>query len=56
MILLFDDGHTAEQVSTLTFFDHNTILWWRRRFEEEDLGGLLDRPRSGRPRKSPSHL
>lgn len=56
MILLFDDGHTAEQVSTLTFFDHNTILVWRRRFEEEDLGGLLDRPRSGRPRKSHSLL
>ena len=52
MILILDNGHTAEQVSTLTFFDHNTILWWRRRFEEEGLGGLLDRPRSGRPKKS----
>ena len=52
MILLFDDGHSAEQVSTMTYFDHNTILFWRRRFEEQDLGGLLDRPRSGRPSKS----
>ena len=56
MILLFDDGHSAEQVSTMTYFDHNTILFWRRRFEEQDLGGLLDRPRSGRPSKSHSLL
>lgn len=52
MILLFADGYCAEQVSAMTYFDHNTVLLWRRRFENQDWEGLLDRPRSGRPSKS----
>jgi transposase len=56
IILLFDQGLSAEEIATITFFDHNTVLFWRRRFEEQDLGGLLDRPRSGRPSKSHSCL
>ena len=52
MILLLADGYCAEQVSAMTYFDHNTVLLWRRRFENQDWEGLLDRPRSGRPSKS----
>jgi transposase len=33
----------------------NTVIKWRKRFYEEGMGGLVDRPRSGRPRSfSPS--
>jgi transposase len=28
----------------------NTVIDWRRRFESEGLAGLIDRPRSGKPR------
>src|SRR5947209_5150878 len=56
MVLLLDQDKSAEQVADLTFFDHNTVLFWRRRFEEQDLGGLLDRPRCGRPKKRFSGL
>ena len=29
--------------------DNDTVACWRKRFAERGLGGLLDRPRSGRP-------
>ncbi|MDP8960006.1 MAG: helix-turn-helix domain-containing protein [Actinomycetota bacterium] len=34
----------------------NTALKWRKRFFEEGLAGLEDRPRSGRPRSFPPQL
>lgn len=38
----------ARQLST----NRMTVLLWRRRFEQEGLGGILeDRPRSGRPKQ-----
>jgi len=29
--------------------DDDTVAAWRKRFAQEGIGGLLDRPRSGRP-------
>ncbi|UCZ56567.1 IS630 family transposase [Desulfurispirillum indicum] len=29
----------------------NTVIGWRKRFEEQGINGLNDRPRSGKPRK-----
>ena len=31
----------------------NTVIKWRKRFFEEGMTGLVDRPRSGRPRAFP---
>jgi transposase len=57
MNLLVSQGKSVAETATLTYFDENTVLYWLNRFREHDLGGLLDRPRSGRPKKShPLHL
>jgi transposase len=39
-----------EDVAAELGCDPNTVSRWRRRFRDQRLEGLLDRPRSGRPR------
>lgn len=52
MILLSVHGRSVAEIASLTFFDEDTVLYWFDRYEAENLKGLEDRPRSGRPPKS----
>ncbi len=52
MILLSHQGHGVGEISQLTFFDQDSVLYWFERYEQEGLAGLVDRPRFGRPPKS----
>jgi transposase len=42
-------GEKAPQVAKRLGMDERTVLTWLKRFNEEGLPGLQDRPRSGRP-------
>jgi transposase len=42
-------GEKAPQVAKRLGMDERTVLTWLKRFNEEGLVGLQDRPRSGRP-------
>src|SRR4030095_14739850 len=44
-------GQTIKAVSNLFHFTHSALRKWVQRFAREGPGGLLDRPRSGRPIK-----
>lgn len=44
------DGHVAEQVGS----SPSTVALWRRRYAQDGIAGLQDRPRSGRPRLATS--
>ena len=44
-------GQTIKAVSTLFHFTNSALRKWVQRCAREGTGGLLDRPRSGRPRK-----
>jgi transposase len=52
MILLSAQGHSVADIARLTFFEEDAVLYWFERYEAENLKGLEDRPRSGRPPKS----
>lgn len=52
MILLSAQGHSVADIARLTFFEEDTVLYWFERYGAENLKGLEDRPRSGRPPKS----
>jgi transposase len=56
MILLSAQGHTVVQIAEWTLFDQDSVLYWFARYEAENLKGLQDRPRPGRPPKSGSGL
>ena len=49
-------GQTIKAVSTLFHFTHSALRKWVQRFAREGPGGLLDRPRSGRPLKMTGEL
>jgi transposase len=42
-------GEKAPQIAKRLGMDERTVLTWLKRFNEEGLAGLQDRPRSGRP-------
>jgi transposase len=44
------NAHIAERLQVTA----NTVRKWRRRFSQQGLVGLRDRPRSGRPRRFPA--
>lgn len=52
MILLSAQGHSVPEIAYLTFFEEDAVLYWLDRYAAENLPGLEDRPRSGRPPKS----
>ena len=43
------NGLKISEVASLCYCDSRTVSSWVRRFDEEGLAGLKDRPRSGRP-------
>ncbi len=52
MILLSSQGRSVAEIAQLTFFEEDTVLYWIDRYEADQLAGLEERPRSGRPPKS----
>ncbi|MGH2695088.1 MAG: IS630 family transposase [Actinomycetota bacterium] len=47
--LLAADGVPNRKIATEVGMDEHNVSIWRRRFEQERLAGLKDRPRPGRP-------
>ena len=49
VVLLSAAGETVAAISAASGLTPQAVSAWRRRYLEEGLGGLLDRPRTGRP-------
>ena len=49
-------GQTVKAVSDTFCFTNSALRKWVQRFAQEGTGGLLDRPRRGRPAKMTSEL
>ena len=49
------EGHPAREVAEMMMVSESKVNYWRRRFREEGLEGLRDRPREGRPPEIPSY-
>lgn len=45
-------GHRPEAVAEMLLVTASTIYQWHHRWEAEGVDGLVDRPKSGRPRKA----
>ncbi len=52
IILWFDEGKTEKAIADLLFISLRTVRRCIRRYEKENIGGLQDRKKSGRPRKA----
>jgi transposase len=52
MILFSAQGKSVSEVAELTLFGEDTVLYWFERYEQQQLSGLEDESRSGRPSKS----
>ena len=52
MVLLSAQEYSVTDISKLTLFDQDTVLFWFTRYEADGLAGLEDRPHPGRPPKS----
>lgn len=50
IMLGFAEGKTAEEISELTGMSRAAVYRWSQRYETAGVDGLLDRPRTGRPR------
>lgn len=55
MILLAAEGWANTAIADRLQTRREVVSWWRKRFYDERLAGLEDRPRSGRPRVFPPH-
>ena len=50
IVLLASEGLSSPVIGEVVGLSRNQVGVWRRRYAEEGLEGLSDRPRSGRPR------
>ncbi len=53
MILLAAEGWTNQEIAESLHTRRDVVSLWRKRFFEERLAGLEERPRPGRPRAFP---
>lgn len=51
-IRLLHRGQHPEQVAEVVLVSANTVWTWHRRYRQEGLAGLQDKPKSGRPTKA----
>jgi transposase-like protein len=49
IVLLASEGTSNKEIAKRLYTTPQTVCKWRKRFYEEGLNGLEDRPRSGRP-------
>jgi transposase len=52
MILLASQGLTNKEIGIRLDVPRQVVSKWRKRFVDQRLAGLVDRPRSGRPHSS----
>jgi len=50
IVLLAADGVSNTEIAERTGVSRPTVIGWRARYEQSGMAGLVDRPRSGRPR------
>jgi transposase len=50
VILYRNAGYTAEEIQEHTDYSERAQQYWLRRYREEGVAGLFERPRSGRPK------
>ena len=50
MLAHLKEGMSKAQISRLSFTSPDRIYAWLKRFHEQGIAGLRDKPRSGRPR------
>lgn len=53
MILLAAQGHPNDEIAAALSIGRDVVSLWRKRFFQERLAGLEERPRPGRPRVFP---
>ena len=53
MILLAAEGQSNDQIAAALSVGRDVVSLWRKRFFEQRLAGLEERPRPGRPRVFP---
>ena len=53
MILLASEGRGNDEIAAALSIGRDVVSLWRKRFFEQRLGGLEERPRPGRPRAFP---
>lgn len=51
IVLLCADGVSLRRIASMVDMDQHQVGEWRRRFLTDRLEGLVDQPRSGRPRR-----
>ena len=51
IVLLAGDGVSNTEIAERTGVSRPTVIGWRARYERSGMAGLVDRPRSGRPRE-----
>ena len=50
-VLLSDQGKSPPEIAELFGYSAASVREWLKRYQDEGIAGLYDRPRSGRPRK-----
>ena len=53
MILLAAEGHANDEIAAALSIGRDVVSLWRKRFFDERMAGLEERPRPGRPRVFP---
>jgi transposase len=51
IVLLAADGVSNTEIASRTGVSRPTVIAWRARYEQSGIAGLVDLPRSGRPRR-----
>jgi transposase len=49
ILLALDEGRTISDIASTLHVSRPTVYLWKRRYVDEGMQGLTDRPRSGRP-------
>jgi putative transposase len=52
-VLLSDQGKTVPEIACLFGYSAETVYTWLQRYEQAGVEGLIDQPRSGRPKSEP---
>src|SRR5512139_1279516 len=52
-VLLSDQGKSVPEIASLFGYSAETVYTWLERYQQAGTEGLLDPPRSGRPKQEP---